>query len=315
MCDFVDAGMFQVDVDYEHVRPRVDFTMIDDLDSIFGANFFSAPVPLFPDVHVYHVYLTTRPGYSPSYVMRLPTNISTLGLPNCSTSVQWLTFCTGDAAAPAAILAMTFETSALEAEVQERVGELVQWLQRITIYSELLKLYDASPNVVSVLCCKDRPLLEAPLFIDTHGLPNWRIPLTSFRADATFLFQADISTCVTSVDTTSYMPPDVQYVLANLHGHALHSLFQCVERKHMEKRPPTPTTQAVLLAEGDVVVYLDADGASLVYAKVVGTDVREGSSYWLQLDNAEQPECFAKFNLADQVLESPLQVLQAFSPA
>lgn len=313
MLDFVDVGMFRVDVDYEHVRPRVDFAMLDSLECVFGTNMFSG----FYDTHVYHMYLITRPGYSPSYVMRLPANISTLNLPNVSSSVQWLTFCTGDGGAPTAVLAITFETTAAEVEVHARMAEVVQWLERMSAYSDVLRLDHAAPNVLSVLCCKDTPLLQAPHLMDSNGLPNWRLPLSSFHADETFLFQADIahSTGV-ALDLTLQVPPDVQHVFANLHVHALHSLFQCVERTHLEKRPLThPPVEARddTLAVEDVVVYLSADGQSLVYARVVGLDV--ALPYWVQLDNAEQPQCFAKFNVADQVLGSPLQVLQSFIPS
>lgn len=304
MSAFVDAGLFQVDVNYEHVRPQVDFDMLDEYDSMFGTLLSQLP-PVF-DVHVYHVYLTTRPGHSPQYVMRLPSCFKSLDLPNLLVTMQWLTF------SNMSVLVARLETSALDGEVKACMCDLAQWLHRVASYSRLLQMAEAEPNVATVLCCKDTPLLQAPLFMDGAGMPNWRVPLAAFPDDETCVFYADVDAVTTAVNLP--VPPDVQRVLANLPAHSLHGLFPGVDRDrvHLEKRPPTPS-RAVVLEAGDVIVYLSADEASLVFAQVLYTNTQQ--PYWLELHNAQQPLCFAKYNTANQVLESPLQCLDAFLPA
>lgn len=304
----MDPGVFRVDVDYERVRPHVDFGMLDDLDSVFG-NYFSQNIPIFSTPqHVYYLYLVTRPGCSPSYVMRLPTFLKSMDLPNLSLGIQWLTFST------VSVVVLSMETSGTPEQVAACARDLVDWLKRVASYSSLLELSDAVPNVATVSCSKDQPLLQSMAYMDAHGMPNWRVPLCLFDGDDTFVFHADVECDATPVACLP-VPLDVRYVLANLHVHSLHSIFPHVDRMHFEKRPPTPTRVAsapVSLQDGDVIVYLGGDNTCLCFARVVATNVQR--SYWLQLHNAEEPQCFAKFNTADQVLESPLQLLDAFVP-
>lgn len=307
MSDYVVPGFFQVDVDYEHVRPQVDYSLAD-YESVFGYSMLSADVPIFSDPgHMFYMYFVTRPGYSPSYVMRLPRNFTSLNLPNMSMKAQWLTFST------MSVLEVSVETSGSAEQVKACVADVAHWLNRMTSYSDLLQLDDAAPNVATVLCSKDQPLLRGPVYMDVHGMPDWRVSLSSFGADETCVFQADVGSGAGAALPALPVPTDVQHVLANLHAHALFTLFPHVlhSRMHFEKRPPTPP-RSVLLEEGDVVVYLNADHSQLLFAQVVGTDALR--PYWLQLHNAEEPQCLAKFSTATQALESPLQVLHAFVP-
>lgn len=292
----MDAGTYEVVVDYTGMQARVNVNSFLDDDELLLPELLSFSCPIFSTPSSFCLYLITPVQSPQDYIMRLPPECSLpffMGLQDVclDETPLWYTF--GNPDAPS-IIALSFQTSSSEAQVTEAVQRLAAWADTVVSW-----LPPSTLNLARIVC-STTPLLSR--YSESND-PVWNISPDVLSA------QVLVSHAVTVRGRDAdIVPCSVHALLSDTQSHGALSRFPQLVRTHVEKRvTPLPSADPRFLTAGDCVIYLSHSRDQLVT-----TTVREVRDNMVVLENNETPEFLAKYDCVKHECVTELQPLSSF---